>query len=55
MKNIFRVLQVFAAFFVTLLGLAFLFKNTDPSALVGAALAATGLTFLTLLAINVKR
>jgi hypothetical protein len=40
---------VFAAYVVTLVGLAMLFGKTDMSMFLGAAFASVGLTFLSLL------
>ncbi|HSM86433.1 MAG TPA: hypothetical protein VLT16_09795 [Candidatus Limnocylindrales bacterium] len=55
MRNLFLVFQVFAAFFLFLLGLGFLFGRATGESFVGAFLAATGLTFLSLLAVNIKK
>jgi hypothetical protein len=56
LRNIFRALQVFAAFFLTLFGLAELLHSPDSGMhFIGALLAALGLTFLSLLAVNVKK
>jgi hypothetical protein len=55
-RNIFAALQVFAALFATILGLAMVFKSTlNGVEFVGAFLAALGLTFLFLLAVNLKK
>lgn len=43
------VLRVFAAYVVTLVGLAMLFGRTDTSMILGAVFASVGLTFLSLL------
>ncbi|MBZ5511753.1 MAG: hypothetical protein LAN70_11370 [Acidobacteriia bacterium] len=43
------VLRVFAAYVVTLVGLAMLFGRTDMSMFLGAVFASVGLTFLSLL------
>jgi len=51
LTGIFASLQLFAAFFLSILGLAMTFGRPD---FLGAFLAALGLTFLTLLAINIK-
>ncbi|HYX52743.1 MAG TPA: hypothetical protein VE783_04780 [Candidatus Limnocylindrales bacterium] len=56
MRNVFAALQVFAALFATLLGLAMILKSTlNGVEFVGAFLAAIGLTFLILLGINLKK
>lgn len=58
MRNFFLALQIFAAFFLTLFGLAELFHSgASDSTLrfVAALMAALGLTFLSLLAMNVKK
>lgn len=48
-------LQLFGVMFITLFGL-FLLKGNDPGAgFVGSLLAALGLTFLTLLYVNLKK
>jgi hypothetical protein len=55
-RNVFAALQVFAALFATLLGLAMILKSTlNGVEFVGAFLAAIGLTFLILLGINLKK
>ena len=43
------VVRVFAAYVVTLVGLAMLFGRTDMSMFLGAVFASVGLTFLSLL------
>jgi hypothetical protein len=43
------VLRVFAAYVVTLVGLAMLFGRTETSMVLGAVFASVGLTFLSLL------
>jgi hypothetical protein len=56
LRGVFVALQLFAAFFLTLFGLAELFKSSDSmERLGGALLAAIGMTFLALLAVNVKK
>jgi hypothetical protein len=52
LTGIFAALQLFAAFFLSILSLAMAFGRAD---FLGAFLASLGLTFLTLLAINLKR
>lgn len=47
--NTWIVLRVFAAYVVTLVGLAMLFGRTDTSMFLGAVFASVGLTFLSLL------
>ena len=56
MRNFFLALQIFAAFFLTVFGLAELFRSPYTSyQFVFALLASLGLTFLSLLAMNVKK
>jgi hypothetical protein len=43
------VLRVFAAYVVTLVGLAMLFGRAETSMILGAVFASVGLTFLSLL------
>jgi len=52
----FAVLQLFAAIFVAIVGLALAFRATSATMLmVGALLGGTGLTFLALLFVNLRR
>jgi len=57
MRGFFAALQLFAAFFLTILGLALAFRSdADQKPMVpGAFLGGIGLTFLVLLAINLRR
>lgn len=56
MRDIFAVLQLFAAIFVAIVGLALAFRAMDAKMLmVGALLGGTGLTFLVLLFVNLRR
>jgi hypothetical protein len=56
MRGTFAALQLLAAFFMAILGLAMAFRSADTGALlIGALLAAMGLSFLTLLAINLRK
>jgi hypothetical protein len=43
------VLRIFAAFFVTLIGLAMLFGRSDPAMFLGALFTSIGFTFFALL------
>ena len=55
MRGTFAALQLLAAFFLALLGLGMVFRAADSGALfIGALLGAMGLSFLTLLAINLR-
>ncbi|HET9789928.1 MAG TPA: hypothetical protein VFR08_01350 [Candidatus Angelobacter sp.] len=55
MQGKLMALQLFGVMFITLFGL-FLLKGNDPGAgFVGSLLAALGLTFLTLLYVNLKK
>ena len=56
MQGTFAALQLFAAFFLCLYGLGTSFASHDASErAVGAFLGAIGLTFLALVAVNVKK
>jgi hypothetical protein len=55
MRGIFAALQLFAAFFLTLLGTGLVFGRYDGGVFLGSLLAATGLTFLALLAVNLRK
>ena len=57
MRGILTALQLFAAFFLAILGLALAFRSgwDQGPMLVGACLGGIGLTFLTLLAVNVRK
>ena len=57
MRGTFAALQLFAAFFLSILGLAMAFRsNSDQGPIfVGAFLGGTGLTFLALLAVNIRK
>ena len=56
MQGTFAALQLFAAFFLSLWGLATTFGSHDASErAVGAFLGAIGLTFLALVAVNLKK
>ena len=56
MRDIFAVLQLFAAIFLSIVGLALAFRASNTSSLaVGALLGGTGLTFLLLLFVNLRR
>ncbi|MGE5321277.1 MAG: hypothetical protein ACM3SW_00335 [Actinomycetota bacterium] len=56
MRGFMTALQLWAAFFLTIFGLALAFHETTGGALLfGSLLAAVGLTFLALLAINVRK
>jgi hypothetical protein len=52
LSGIFSALQLFAAFFLSILGLAMTFGRANYF---GAFLASLGLTFLALLAINIRK
>jgi len=55
-RDIFAVLQLFAAVFLSILGLAMAFRTNDSGSMtVGAFLGAIGITFLALLFVNVRR
>ena len=56
MRDIFAVLQLFAAIFVAIVGLSLAFHATDSRVLIhGALLGGIGLTFLLLLFVNLRR
>ena len=55
MRGIFAALQLFAAFFLTLLGIGLVLGRADAGVFLGSLLAATGLTFLALLVVNLRR
>ncbi|HEY1938755.1 MAG TPA: hypothetical protein VGJ33_12535 [Candidatus Angelobacter sp.] len=57
MRGTFAALQLFAAFFLAIFGLALAFNSNSAQGpiLVGAALAAVGLMFLALLAVNIRK
>jgi hypothetical protein len=58
LRNLFLALQIFAAFFLTLFGLAELFHSAAPETglrFVSALIAALGLTFLSLIGLNVRK
>lgn len=56
MRDIFAVLQLFAAIFLAIFGLALAFRAVDTQSLmVGSFLGSVGLTFVALLFVNVKR
>lgn len=58
LRNFFLALQIFAAFFLTLFGLAELFHGAAADTgmrFVAALIAALGLTFLSLIGLNVKK
>ena len=56
MRGIFAALQLLAAFFLAILGLAMAFRSADAVALyLGSLLGAMGLSFLALIAINVYK
>ena len=55
MRGILAALQLFAAFFLTIFGIGVIFTPGNPGGVVfGSGSAGLGLTFLTLLAINLK-
>lgn len=55
MRGIMAALQLIGAFFLAIFGLALAFKGATGGALfVGALIAAVGLSFLALLAVNVR-
>jgi len=56
LRGIFSALQLFAAFFLAIFGLAMAFRYADTAAmLIGAFLGGMGLTFLALLAVNLRK
>ena len=56
MRDIFAVLQLFAAVFLSIVGLALAFHATNVSMLMlGGLLGGMGLTFLALLFVNLRR
>ena len=56
MRDIFAVLQLFAAVFLSIVGLALAFRATNVSMLMlGGLLGGMGLTFLALLFVNLRR
>ena len=55
MQGMLLALQLFAVIFVTLFGLFLLKGNDAGEGVVGSLLAALGLTFLTLLYVNLKK
>jgi hypothetical protein len=56
MRGTFAALQLLAAFFMAILGLAMAFRSADSGALfLGSLLGAMGLSFLALLAINLRK
>lgn len=56
MRDIFVVLQLFAAIFLAIVGLALAFRATSPGMLMfGGLLGGIGLTFLVLLFVNLRR
>jgi len=56
LRGIFSALQLFAAFFLAIFGLAMAFRSADTAAmLIGAFLGGMGLTFLALLAVNLRK
>ncbi len=56
MRAIFVVLQLFAAIFLAIVGLALAFHATDTGMLMlGGLLGGIGLTFLLLLFVNLRR
>ena len=56
MRDIFTVLQLFAAIFLAIFGLALAFHGGDAGPIfVGALLGGVGLTFLLLLFVNLRR
>lgn len=56
MRDIFGVLQLFAAIFGAIVGLVLAFRATDITTLLeGSLLGAIGLTFLALLFVNLRR
>jgi hypothetical protein len=57
MRGFFSALQLFAAFFLAILGVAMAFRGmTDYGAMaLGAFLGAIGMTFLALLAVNLRK
>ncbi|HKD79621.1 MAG TPA: hypothetical protein VKH81_08000 [Candidatus Angelobacter sp.] len=56
MRDILVVLQLFAAIFLAIVGLALAFSSPGPGTLMfGALLGGIGLTFLVLLFVNLRR
>lgn len=56
MRDIFAVLQLFAAVFLSIVGLAVAFRATSVGVLMlGGLLGGIGLTFLALLFVNLRR
>jgi len=56
LRGIFSALQLFAAFFLAIFGLAMAFRSADTAAmLIGAFLGGMGLTFLALLAVTLRK
>lgn len=56
MRDFFAVLQLFAAIFVAIVGLALAFRAADVKMLMlGGLLGGIGLTFLALLFVNLRR
>jgi hypothetical protein len=56
LRGTLQALQLLAAFFLAILGLAMAFRSADSFALlIGSALGAMGLSFLALLGINLFR
>jgi hypothetical protein len=51
----FAALQLLAAFFLAILGLAMAFRGDSAGIWLGSLLAALGLSFLSLLAINLRK
>lgn len=56
MRDIFAVLQLFAAVFLSIVGLSLAFRATNVGILMlGGLLGGIGLTFLALLFVNLRR
>jgi hypothetical protein len=55
MRGMFAALQLLAAFFLAILGLAMAFRGDASGIWLGSLLAAMGLSFLCLLAINLRK
>ena len=55
MRGMLVALQLLAAFFLTILGLAMAFRAVGTAIWLGSLLAAMGLSFLSLLAINLRK
>jgi hypothetical protein len=55
MRGMLSALQLVTAFFLTILGLAMAFRGDGTGIWLGSVLGAMGLSFLTLLAINLRR